>query len=174
MACARRRVLVMKCRVIPVFSALFVCVFCPCLVAQQNTQSPTISELLRILRITTFRVRTPAHPDEVWDIKILPRKEAKARGMHPKGLTEITGLLSMRDIGHDVYEFTLPERGRAYSQGDFELCKETSCSGQYSVHWLKRPVYSADGTQCLLGEFSNMGEEKPSAYIALIRVRNKP
>jgi hypothetical protein len=164
----------MKCRVILTFVAVFGCAFCPCLVAQQNVQPPTVSELLRILRITTFRVRTPAHPDEVWDIKMLPRDEAKPRGAHPKGLTEITGLLSMRDTGHDVYEFTLPERGGAYSQGDFELCKEISCSGQYSIHWLKRPVYSADGTQCLLGEFSNLGDETPSAYLALIRVRNKP
>lgn len=152
--------------------AIFVC--CPSLVAQQEAQPPTVSELLRILKIKTFRVRTPASPDEVWDIKVLPRGDVKARGSQPKGLTKSAGLLSMRDVGHDVYEFTLPERGGAYSQGDFELCKETPCSGQYSVHWLKRPTYSTDGTQCLLGEFSNLEDEKPSAYIALVRVRNKP
>ena len=105
---------------------------------------------------------------------MLPREQAKVRGKQPKGLTNITGLLSMRDTGHDVYEFTLPERGGAYSQGDFEFCKEVSCSGQYSIRWLKQPVYSADGMQCLLGEFSNIDDEKPSAYVALIRVRNKP
>jgi hypothetical protein len=153
-------------------SAIFVS--CPALVAQQEAQMPTVRELIRILKIKTFRVRTPASPDEVWDIKVLPRGDVKAHSAQPKGLTKSTGLLSMRDVGHDVYEFTLPERGGAYSQGDFELCKETSCSGQYSVHWLKRPTYSADGTQCLLGEFSNLEDEKPSAYVALIRVRNKP
>ena len=164
----------MKCRFTLAVSAVFVCAFHPSLVAQQNVQPPTVSELLRILQITIFRVRTPAHPDEVWDIKMLPRDESKPRGTHPKGLTEITGLLSMRDTGHDVYEFTLPERGGAYSQGDFKLCEEVNCSGQYSIRWLKRPVYSTDGTQCLLGEFSNSDDEKPTAYVALIRVRNKP
>jgi len=59
-------------------------------------------------------------------------------------------------------------------QGDFELCKEISCSGQCSVHWLKKPTYSADGTQRRIGEFSNLEDEKTSAYIALVRVRNKP
>jgi hypothetical protein len=152
---------------------LAILVSCPSLVAQQEAQ-PTVSELLRILKIKTFRVRTPVSPDEVWDLKLLPRGDVKADGTQPKDLTKSTGLLSMRDAGHDVYEFTLPERGGAYSQGDFELCKEISCSGQYSVHWLKRPIYSADGTQCLLGEFSNLEDEKPSAYIALVRVRNKP
>src|SRR5215472_7812340 len=149
-------------------------VFCPFLVAQQETQPPTVSELLRILRIKTFRVRTPMSSDEVWDLKVLPRSDVKLHGTKPKGLTPSTGLLSMRDMGNDVYEFTLPERGGAYSQGNFELCKEISCSGQYSVNWLKRPLYSADGTQCLLGEFTNLEHEKPSAYIALVRVRNKP
>ena len=37
-------------------------------------------ELERILRITTFRVRVPDHPDFVWDIKGLKREEAKPRG----------------------------------------------------------------------------------------------
>jgi len=110
----------------------------------------------------------------VWDINLLPRGDVKTHGTQPKGLTKSTGLLSMREVGHDMYQFTLPERGGAYSQGDFELCKEISCFGQYSVHWLKRPIYSADGTQCLLGEFSNSEDEKPSAYVALVRVRNKP
>ena len=162
----------MKTCAILVLSAIVVS--CPALVAQQEAQPPTVSELLRILKIKTFRVRTPASPDEVWDIKLLPRGDVKAHSTQPEGLTKSTGLLSMRDVGHDVYEFTLPERGGAYSQGDFELCKEISCSGQYSVHWLKRPMYSADGTQCLLGEFSNLEDEKPSAYVALVRVRNKP
>jgi hypothetical protein len=151
-----------------------VLVFCPFLIAQQQAQPTTVSELLRILRIKTFRVRTPLSSDEVWSIKLLPRGEVKLRGNQPKGLTKGMGLLSMRDMGHGVYEFTLPERGGAYSQGDFELCKEVSCSGQYSVDWMKRPIYSADGRQCLLAEFSNLDGEKPSAYIALVRMRNKP
>jgi hypothetical protein len=159
----------MKIRAILLLSA----VFCPFLAAQQETP-PTVSELLRILRIKTFRVRTPASSDEVWDLKMLPRSEVKVHGTKPKGLTPSMGLLSMRDVGNDVYEFTLPERGGAYSQGNFEVCKEISCSGQYCIHWLKRPLYSGDGTQCLLGEFSNLEDEKPSAYIALVRVRNKP
>ena len=168
----RRTVLVMKTCAILVLLAIVVS--CSALVAQQEAQPPTVSDLLRILRIKTFRVRTPASPDEVWDIKLLPRGDVKSDSTQPKGLTKSTGLLSMRDVGHDVYEFTLPERGGAYSQGDFELCKEISCSGQYSVHWLKKPTYSADGTQCLPGEFSNFVDEKPSAYIALVRVPNKP
>jgi hypothetical protein len=162
----------MKTRAIPLLSAIAVC--CSLLVFSQENQPPTVNELLRILRIKTFRVRTPVSSGEVWDIKVLPRGEVKPRSTKSEGLTTGTGLLSMRDTGNDVYEFTLPERGGAYSQGNFELCKEISCSGQYSVHWLKRPSYSADGTQCLLGEFSNLEDEKPSAYIALVRVRNKP
>jgi len=162
----------MKTRAIPLLSAIVVC--CSLVVAQQENQPPTVNELLRILRIKTFRVRRPASSDEVWDLKVLPRGEVKPHSTKSKGLTTGTGLLSMRDTGNDRYEFTLPERGGAYSQGNFELCKEISCSGQYSVNWLKRPLYSADGTQCLLAEFSNSEDEKPSAYIALVRVRNKP
>jgi len=131
-------------------------------------------ELERILRITTFRVRVPDHPDFVWDIKGLKREEAKPRGANPIGLTKRTGLLSMREKGDGVYEFTLPERDGAYSQGDFDLCKQLSCSEQYSVKWFKYPIYSSDGTQCLLGEFSNIGDEHPTAYIALVRTTTKP
>lgn len=160
----------MKTCVIVLLSA----VFTSFLVAQQETQPPTVSELLHILRINTFRVRTPASSNEVWDLKILPRNEVKVHGAKPKGLTPSLGLLSMRDLGNHVYEFTLPERGGAYSQGNFEMCEEISCSGQYSIRWLKRPLYSADGTQCLLGELSNLEDETPSAYIALVRIRNKP
>jgi hypothetical protein len=148
--------------------------FCGCAEAQKNAAPPTTPELLRILRITNFRVRTPNHPDYVWDIRVLKREELKSRGTRPKGLTIQTGLLSMREKADGVYEFMLPERSGAYSQGDFELCKETHCADQYSLRWLKRPVYSADGTQCLLGELSNLGDERPSAYIALVRVYNKP
>ena len=141
---------------------------CPFLAAQQETP-PTVGELLRILRIKTFRVRTPASADEVWDLKMLPRSEVTVHGTKPKGLTPSMGLLSMRDVGNDVYEFTTPERRGAYSQGNFEVCKEISCSGQYSIHWLKRPSYSGDGTQCLLGEFSNMEGRKT---IGLYRPRS--
>lgn len=169
----RCTVLVMKCSGILLLSTIVASMICPGLVAQQNAP-PTVGELLRILRVTTFRVRTPAHPDEVWDIKVLPRDQVKVSGAEPKGLTKLNGLLSLRDMGHDVYEFTLPERNGAYSQGEFELCREISCSGQYSIHWLKRPIYSADGTQCLLGKFSNLGDAEPTAYIALVRVGNKP
>jgi hypothetical protein len=133
-----------------------------------------MAELLRILRITTIRVRTPAQKDNVWDIRVVKRQELKPRGSQPKGLTPSTSLLAMRDKGNDVYEFTLPEAGGAYSQGEFELCKEADCAGQYSLRWLKHPIYSADGSQCVLADFSNLGEQEPSAYVALVRVNNKP
>jgi hypothetical protein len=149
-------------------------VCCTCLTAQKTSAPPTMSELLRILRITSFRVRTPNEAGFVWDLEVLKRDEVKPRGASPKGLTNRAGLLSMRETRDGVYEFTLPDRNGAYSQGDFDLCKEVSCSGQYSIAWLKHPVYSADGTQCLLGEFSNLGDEQPSAYIALVRVSSRP
>jgi hypothetical protein len=159
--------------------AIFLCLAtiaglsCSRMSAQSNSQ-PTMTELLRILRITTRRIRVPNHPDYVWDIQVLNSTLVKPQGTNPQGLTTATWLLSMRDKGHDVYEFTLPERNGAFSQGDFELCKEVACAGQYSLKWLKQPLYSADGTQCLLAEFSNLGDEGSTAYIALIRVHNKP
>src|ERR1700680_1012714 len=118
-------------------------------VAQQSNQPPNMTELLRILRITTIRVRTPAQKDNVWDIRVVKRQELKPPGSQPKGLTLSTSLLAMRDKGNDVFEFTLPETGGAYSQGEFELCKEVNCAAQYSLRWLKHPIYSADGTQCV-------------------------
>jgi len=145
-----------------------------CVSAQQTSPPVTVPELLRILRITTFRVHTPSHAGAVWDIKILKPDELKPRGGTPKGLTTRTDLLSLRDLGNDVYEFTLPQRDGAYSQGNFELCKEHSCSGQYEILWLKQPEYSTDGSQCLLGKLSNFEDEHPSAYIALVRVNSTP
>jgi len=143
------------------------------LAAQQAAPPPSMPELLRILRITTFRVRTQRESDFVWNIIVLPREEARPRGANPKGLTRRTALLSLREKEDGVYEFTLPESKGAYSQGDFELCKEISCAGQYDIRWLKQPAYSSDGTQCILGEFSNLGDAQPSAYVALVRVRSK-
>jgi len=80
----------------------------------------------------------------------------------------------MQETRSGVYQFNLPERRGAYSQGEFELCKEIPCEGQWSIKWLERPSYSADGSQCVLAEFTNLSDEKPSAVIALVNVRNKP
>jgi hypothetical protein len=80
----------------------------------------------------------------------------------------------MRDKGGNVYEFTLPEKSGAFSQGDFDLCKKTTCAGQNSVKWLKHPVYAADGTQCLLAEFLNLDDEDGPGYIALVVARSRP
>jgi hypothetical protein len=90
----------MKTRAIPLLSVIVVC--CALSVAQQENQPPTVNELLRILRIKTFRVRTPASSDEVWDLKVLPRGEVKPDSTKSRGLTTSTGLLSLRDTGNDV------------------------------------------------------------------------
>ena len=140
----------------------------------QHGSPPTTVELLRILRITTYRVRVPAEANHVWNIEVLKREDVKHQGPQPKGLTVSTALLSMQETRSGVYQFNLPERGGASSQGEFELCKEISCEGQWSIKWLKRPSYSADGSQCVLAEFTNLSDEKPSAVIALVSVRNKP
>jgi hypothetical protein len=155
-----------------VIAMLFVLSSVP-LSAQHGTP-PNPHELLNILRITTFRIRVPIDPANVWDIKILKPDELKSKGSQPLGLTRPTYLFSMREKESGVYEFTLPERSGAFSQGDFELCKETSCEGQYGVKWLKQPAYSADGNQCVLAEFSNLSDAKPSAFIALVRARSRP
>jgi hypothetical protein len=105
---------------------------------------------------------------------MLRKDDLKPQVIKPRGLTESKWLLSMQDTGGDKYEFTLPELGGSFSQGVFDICKEVSCAGQYSIRWLKEPSYSADGTQCILGEFSNLGDLKPSAYIALVRARSLP
>jgi hypothetical protein len=139
----------------------------------QQTAPPTTMELLRILRITTFRVRVPSQNGYTWNMVILPHKDLRPAGTNPPNLTKYTGLLSMRRTGGDKYEFTLPDRGGSYSQGDFDVCKETACDGQYSIKWLKQPTYSADGTQCVLGEFSNeFADQAAPSFIVLVRVRN--
>lgn len=105
---------------------------------------------------------------------MLRKDDLKPQSINPQGLTKSKWLLSMLDTGAGKYEFTLPELDRAFSQGIFEICKEISCEGIYSVKWFKQPLYSADGTQCILGEFSNLDDVKPSAYIALVRARSFP
>lgn len=137
-------------------------------------QQPTTAELLRILRVTTMRIRMPDDSRNVWNLVVLKHTEVKPRGLNPVALTVRTGLFSMRDKGHDVYEFTLPEKSGAFSQGDFDLCEETSCAGQYSLKWLKHPAYSSDGTQCLLAEFSNLDDHDGMKYIALVIARSRP
>jgi hypothetical protein len=144
------------------------------LVLAQTHQQPSTSELMRILRITTMRVRMPEDPSDVWSLTVVKHTQVRPQGRNPTALTTRTGLFSMRDKGGDVYEFTLPERSGAFSQGDFNLCKETTCGGQYSVKWLKHPVYSADGTQCLLAQFSNLNDQDGSSYIALVVARSRP
>jgi hypothetical protein len=147
--------------------------FCQRFSGQQTTHLTT-AELLRILRISTFRIRVSQHKGDVWDIKMLRKDDLKPQSINPQGLTKSKWLLSMLDTGAGKYEFTLPELDRAFSQGIFEICKEISCEGIYSVKWFKQPLYSADGTQCILGEFSNLDDVKPSAYIALVRARSFP
>jgi hypothetical protein len=142
-----------------------------CLFAQTQQRSVTNAELLKILKIKTFRVRTLPDP-WVWNIEVVNKKDVRAVGQPKNGLWAGIGLLALRDIGNDVYEFTLPEHSGAFSQGKFELCKQVECAGQYSLKWLKSPRYSLDGTQCLLAEFEKLGEDSPSAYIALHRTRS--
>ena len=140
----------------------------------QSGPPPTSGELLRILRITSFRVRVPSDPKDVWDIQVLRPNQLKVTGTRPKGLTAPTELLAFRDKGESLYEFTLPEKGGAFSQGDFDLCKQISCEGQYSLKWLRKPRYSIDGNQCVLAEFANLSDVKPSAFIVLVRARSSP
>ncbi len=139
--------------------------------AQTQRASVSTAEMLKILRIQTFRVRTPAGL-YVWNIVVLKKQDVRPPGQPKSGFSVGTGLLALRDTGEDVYEFTLPEHDGAFSQGKFELCKHIECSGQYSLKWLKTPRYSNDGNQCLLAEFGNLGEDAPSAYIALVRTRS--
>ena len=143
------------------------------LVSLGQTQRASVStaEMLKILKIQTFRVRTPADP-YVWNIVVLKKQDVRPPGQPKSGFTVGTGLLAFRDTGEDVYEFTLPEHDGAFTQGKFDLCKHTDCAGQYSLKWLKTPRYSNDGDQCLLAEFENLGEDAPSAYIALVRTRS--
>ena len=105
---------------------------------------------------------------------MLRKDELKPQSINPVGLTKSKWLLSMQDIDDGRYKFTLPELNGGFSQGVFEVCKEVSCEGIYSVKWLKQPLYSSDGTQCILGEFSNLDDVKPSAYITLVRARSFP
>jgi len=140
----------------------------------QSGPPPTSRELLRILRITTFRVRVPSDPKDVWDIQVLRSDQLKAPGLHPLGLTAPAELLAFRDKGEGLYEFTLPEKGGHFSQGDFDLCKQISCEAQYSLKWLRKPRYSIDGNQCVLAEFANLSDLKPSAFIVLVRARSSP
>jgi hypothetical protein len=141
--------------------------------SQYGTQ-PNTKELLNLLRVTTFRIRVSLDPADVWDIKILKPEQLKKSSTHPKGLTKPSYLFSMREKSSGIYEFTLPELNGAFSQGDFELCKETSCEGQYGIKWLKEPLYSAEGDQCVFGEFSNLSDSTPSAYFVLVRARSRP
>src|ERR1700761_2099520 len=102
------------------------------LTAAPRQQQLTNAELLRILRITTMRIRMPQDPRNVWSFAVLRHDQVKAKSSNPRALTDRTGLLSLRDKGDSIYEFTLPEKSGAFSQGDLDLCKETSCAGQYS------------------------------------------
>jgi hypothetical protein len=81
-----------------------------------------MAELLKILSIQTFRVRTPVDP-HVWNIEVLKKQDIRPLGQPKGSFAAGTGLLAFRDIGEGVYEFTLPEHGGAFSQGKFELCK---------------------------------------------------
>jgi hypothetical protein len=85
----------------------------------QHGSPPTTVELLRILRITTYRVRVPANADHVWDIQVLKREDVKRQSLNPEGLTVSAALLSMQETQNGIYKFNLPERGGASSQGDF-------------------------------------------------------
>jgi hypothetical protein len=103
---------------------------------------------------------------------VLKPDQLKRTGIQPKGLSAPTALLSLQERANGVYQFTLPERRGAFSQGEFELCKVVSCEGQWSVKWLKTPRYSVDGSQCILAEFTNLSDQKPSALIALVKTRS--
>jgi hypothetical protein len=139
---------------------------------QQTQAPPTAAELLNILRITTFRVYAPEAVNYVWDIKMLRKTQLLPSGPKPLGLTKYTGLLSFRDVGDRVYEFTLPERQGRYSQGKFDICKGIECGGQTSIHWLKQPRYSANGSQCVLAEFTSDIGDKPDAYLTLVSTKS--
>jgi hypothetical protein len=162
----------LRCIAVLALTVLFCCGVSP--LFAQHGAAPTTTELLRILRITTYRVRVPADTDHVWDLQVLKSDDVKRTGPQPRGLTTSTGLLSLREGANGVYQFTLPERGGASSQGEFDLCKSISCEGQWSIRWLETPWYSMDGSQCILAQFSNLSDSKPSAVIALVKVRNKP
>jgi hypothetical protein len=76
----------------------------------------------------------------------------------------------MQSSPDGVLKFTLTENRQGTSQGDFELCKQVNCAGQYGVKWLKTPRYAADGSQCVLAEYYRLNEKQPSAYVALVLI----
>jgi hypothetical protein len=134
----------------------------------QTNRPPTMTELLSVLQIHTLRIRLPTQGQ--WEIRALKPSEILPRSHKPKGLSTKTHLLAMQMGDRDgVFKFTLPQH-QGFSQGNFELCKEVSCDGQLSFKWLKTPRCSVDGSQCILIEYYQFGQKRPSAYIALVRV----
>lgn len=131
-----------------------------------------MKELLRILKIQTWRIRVPSDARYVWDIKPLRKQELHVAGMRPRGLTvSAKYLLAFREIDDNKFEFTLPEL-KGFSQGNESFCElGADCKGHYSVQWRPTPTYSADGEQCVLGELSNL-EDASKIFIALVRMKS--
>jgi hypothetical protein len=86
-------------------------------------------------------------------------------------------MLSFRDFDQSTSNakvlFVLPQQAESFSTGDFDLTGDLPPDDQLNIEYYERPRYSADGTQCLIGQVTDAMNGQVR-YIALMLASNTP
>ena len=153
------------------FLLLLLLVMSPSLSAQQISHE----ELVEILGIKSWRVPTPKNDNRQWSIRIVdyaPRKFTDSFNTEQLDAQQ-KALIVLRDIGKNVYEFTLKQRS-GMSQGEVEikLCpanlpKEDVCDTSTAIEWFDVPKPFDDGTKFVIAEIRQMVQGKYNKQIVL-------
>jgi hypothetical protein len=146
--------------------------------------SPTISaqkishdELVEILEIKSWRVPMPKDENWEWSIDLVEYAPRKSVAINLGKLTaQRKALIVFRDMGNDVYRYTLKQSGTGSGDMAISICSEQQikakdCDNSYTITWFDDPKPFDDGTKFVIAEIAHMVRNKPLKQIIIQPVR---
>src|ERR1700687_332331 len=153
---------------------LLIVLGCPAVSAQKLSHD----ELVEILEIKSWRVPMPKDENWEWSIEFVDYAQRKSAAVNLEKLTtQRKALIVLRDMGNDVYRYTLKQTAGTGS-GDMEInicteqqIKAKDCDNSYTITWYDDPKPFDDGTKFIIAEIAHMVGRKPVKQIILEPVR---
>ncbi len=137
-------------------------------------QKLTHDELVEILEIKSWRIPMPKDENWEWSIEFVDYAARKSVAVNSDKLTtQRKALIVLRDMGNNIYRFTLKQTAGTGS-GDMEInicteeqIKAKNCDNSYTITWFDDPKPFDDGTKFVIAEIAHMVGRKPLKQIIL-------
>jgi hypothetical protein len=140
-----------------------------------NTAAQQLStaELMDILGIMHWRVPMSKDTNMEWTIELVDYTPRKYTTVSTRKLsTRKKALIALRDVGRDVYAFTLKQSGISQGNLEINICTEqekheNECDNSYDIEWNDVAKPYADGTKFVIADLKQMIDQRPRKQIIL-------